>query len=135
MLIYSPNGNRSRAAMKSNPNSQSSSMKIFHFAGLNWHRKSFSFLMQKLRLIANYKVYKLSIINSEYMTKYTVLIEQDEEGWFVSEVVELPGCHTQAKTLDELVSRTKEAIQAYLEKDTDVRIETKFVGIQQIEIA
>lgn len=69
------------------------------------------------------------------MTKYTVLIEQDEEGWFVSEVVELPGCHTQGKTLDELISRTKEAIQAYLEKDTDVKIETRFVGIQQIEVA
>ena len=49
------------------------------------------------------------------MAKYTVLIEQDEEGWFVSGVVELTGCHTQAKTLDKLISRTKEAIQAYLE--------------------
>jgi len=47
------------------------------------------------------------------MAKYTVLIEQDEDGWLVSEVVELPGCHTQAKTLDELISRTREAIQAY----------------------
>lgn len=69
------------------------------------------------------------------MTKYTVLIEQDEEGWFVSEVVELPGCHTQAKTIDELISRTKEAIQAYMEKDTDVPIETRFIGIQQVEVA
>ena len=69
------------------------------------------------------------------MTKYTVLIEQDEEGWFVSEVVELPGCHTQAKTLDELISRTKEAIQAYLENETDVRLETKFIGLQQIEVS
>lgn len=69
------------------------------------------------------------------MTKYTVLIEQDEEGWFVSEVVELPGCHTQGKTLDELISRTKEAIRAYLENDTKADIETKFIGIQQIEVA
>lgn len=69
------------------------------------------------------------------MTLYTVLIEQDEEGWFVSEVVELPGCHTQGKTLDELVSRTKEAIQAYLEKGSDFHPEMRFVGIQQIEVA
>jgi len=47
--------------------------------------------------------------------EFTVVIEQDEEGWLVSEVVELPGCHTQAKTFDELISRTKEAIQAHLE--------------------
>ncbi len=45
--------------------------------------------------------------------KYTVLIEKDEEGWLVSEVVELPGCHTQAKTMDQLLDRTREAIQTY----------------------
>ncbi len=46
--------------------------------------------------------------------KYTVIIEKDEDGWFISEVVELPGCHTQAKSLDQLLERTKEAIRAYL---------------------
>ena len=46
--------------------------------------------------------------------KYTVIIEKDEDGWYVSEVVELPGCHTQAKTIDQLIERTKEAIMAYL---------------------
>lgn len=69
------------------------------------------------------------------MTKYTVLIEKDEDGWFVSEVVELPGCHTQAKTLDQLISRTREAIQAYLEDESEVKLETSFVGIQQIEVS
>ena len=47
--------------------------------------------------------------------KYTVIIERDEDGWFVCEVVELPGCNTQAKTMDKLLDRTKEAIKAYLE--------------------
>jgi len=49
------------------------------------------------------------------MRSFTVLVEQDEDGWFISEVLELPGCHTQAKTLDELLKRTKEAITLYLE--------------------
>ncbi len=67
--------------------------------------------------------------------KFTVLIEQDEEGWYVSEVVGLPGCHTQAKTLDQLISRTKEAILAYLETPEETPILTeKFVGVQQIEV-
>ena len=47
--------------------------------------------------------------------KYTVMIEKDEEGWLVSEVVELPGCHTQAKNMDELLERTREAVLAYLD--------------------
>jgi len=65
--------------------------------------------------------------------KYTVVIEKDEEGWFVSEVVELPGCHTQAKTLTELMQRTEEAIQAYLGTGEPEILE-EFVGVQQIEV-
>lgn len=67
--------------------------------------------------------------------KYTVLIEKDEAGWLVSEVVELPGCHTQAKTMDQLIERTKEAIRAYLEdEDYTPEITNEFVGVQTIKV-
>lgn len=66
--------------------------------------------------------------------KYTVVIEKDEDGWFVSEVLELPGCHTQAKTMDELISRTKEAIKVYRESESLPKSSEKFIGIQQIEV-
>ena len=46
--------------------------------------------------------------------KFNVVVEQGEDGYLISDVVELPGCHTQAKTYDELLKRTKEAIQLYL---------------------
>jgi len=62
------------------------------------------------------------------------LIEQDEEGWFVSEVVGLPGCHTQARSLDELMKRTRELIVEYLEAKKGKIIEGKFIGLQQIEV-
>ena len=42
--------------------------------------------------------------------EYTVVIERDEEGYFVADVPELPGCHTQAKSLDTLMNRVEEAI-------------------------
>lgn len=66
--------------------------------------------------------------------KFTIIIEKDEEGWLISEVVELPGCHTQAKTLDQLVERTKEAIKAYLEISEMPIIHEEFVGVQQIGV-
>ena len=66
--------------------------------------------------------------------KYNVLIEKDEDGWFVSEVVELPGCHTQAKSVKELLKRTKEAIKAYLHDSEEPEIVQEFVGIEQIEV-
>ena len=47
--------------------------------------------------------------------EFTVIIEQDKEGYFIAEVPELKGCHTQAKSLDKLMERIKEAIQLCLE--------------------
>ncbi|HLC90386.1 MAG TPA: type II toxin-antitoxin system HicB family antitoxin [Candidatus Nanoarchaeia archaeon] len=66
--------------------------------------------------------------------KYTMLIERDEDGWLVSEVVELPGCHTQAKTMDQLIERTKEAIQAYLGEGFAPEIKQEFVGVQTVKV-
>jgi len=47
--------------------------------------------------------------------QYHVLIERDEDGFFVASVPSLPGCHTQARTYSELMKRTREAIQLCLE--------------------
>ena len=66
--------------------------------------------------------------------KFTVIIEEDEDGWYVSEVVGLPGCHTQGKTIDQLMERTKEAIRAYLKSSEEPEISGKFIGIQQLEV-
>ena len=69
------------------------------------------------------------------MTAFNILIEKDEEGYYVSEVVGLPGCHTQAKSMDELVERTKEAIALYLEcEEPNVNVKSEFIGIQKIEV-
>ena len=66
--------------------------------------------------------------------KFTVIVEQGEDGYLISEVVELPGCHTQAKNYDELIKRTKEAISLYIEVEGIPEIKSKFLGLQQIEI-
>jgi len=63
-----------------------------------------------------------------------VIIERDEDDWLISEVVGLPGCHTQAKTMDQLIERTKEAIRTYLKTDEELDISQEFVGVQQIEV-
>lgn len=66
--------------------------------------------------------------------KFTVIIEKDEDGWYVSDVVGLPGCHTQGKTIDQLMERTKEAIRGYLKSAEEPEISGNFIGIQQIEV-
>ena len=66
--------------------------------------------------------------------KFTIVVEQGEDGYLISEVIELPGCHTQAKSYDELMKRTKEAIALYLEVKKPLEITNKFLGLQQLEV-
>ena len=47
--------------------------------------------------------------------KFTVVIERDEEGYYVASVPVLRGCHTQAKTLDMLMKRVREVIELCLD--------------------
>jgi len=49
--------------------------------------------------------------------KFSVLIERDEDDFLIASVPQLPGCHTQAKTMDELLDRVREAIILYLETE------------------
>jgi predicted RNase H-like HicB family nuclease len=64
--------------------------------------------------------------------KFGVLVEKDEDGYYVASVPTLPGCHTQAKSMDDLLERIKEAIEAYLEAEKDIEI-SEFIGVQVVE--
>ncbi|MGQ4913480.1 MAG: type II toxin-antitoxin system HicB family antitoxin [Candidatus Asgardarchaeia archaeon] len=67
--------------------------------------------------------------------EFTVMmIKKDEDGYYVASVVELPGCHTQAKSLDELMERVREAIELYLEVEKEEIPKLNFVGIQRISV-
>lgn len=52
--------------------------------------------------------------------QFEVIVEQDEEGWFVAAVPELPGCHTQGRTRDEALERVEEAIALSLDEAAEV---------------
>ncbi len=49
--------------------------------------------------------------------KMTVVIHEAEEGGYWAEVPALPGCFSQAETLEEMVANIKEAIELYLDED------------------
>jgi len=74
-----------------------------------------------------------SIVIDRDPMKFEVVIRKDEDGYYVATVPELPGCHTQAKGLDELMSRIKEAIQLCMDvKERDEM--SSFVGVQIVEV-
>ena len=68
------------------------------------------------------------------MVDFNLIIEKGEDGYLISEVVELPGCHTQAKDMNELIKRTREAISLCLKEQNQTDIKTNFIGIQKIEV-
>ena len=68
---------------------------------------------------------------------FSVLIEQDEDGMYPVTVPDLRGCHTQAKTMEKLMPRIKEAIDLCVEVEKKRSGEIprlKFIGIQQVEV-
>lgn len=67
--------------------------------------------------------------------EFHVVIERDSEGYYVASVPALPGCHTQARSLDELSERIREAIALYLEVEGETSELLDFVGIQRVTIA
>ena len=64
--------------------------------------------------------------------EYYVIIERDEEGYYVASVPELHGCHTQAKSLDQLMERIKEAIALCLEVQDQENKPLEFMGVQRV---
>jgi predicted RNase H-like HicB family nuclease len=67
--------------------------------------------------------------------QFDVVIERDEEGYYVASVPQLPGCHTQARSLDEVTHRIREAVELCLEVQGAPPQSLEFIGIQRITVA
>lgn len=67
--------------------------------------------------------------------QFDVIIERDDERYYVASVPQLPGCHTQARSLDEVTQRIREAIALCLEVEGVPEQSLEFIGIQRITIA
>ena len=62
-----------------------------------------------------------------------MVVERDEGGLYVASVVELPGCHTQSKSLDQLSRRVREALEGYLEV-SEPGNRPEFIGVRQFRM-
>lgn len=66
--------------------------------------------------------------------EFNVVIERDAEGYLVASVPELPGCHTQARSMDKLLERIKEAIVLCLEVEGEHVNGSQFLGLQRVAV-
>ena len=58
--------------------------------------------------------------------RFAVIIEEDEDGIYVASVPDLGGCHTQAKTLNELRVRIAEAVRLYLDDVPEIKVDMEY---------
>ena len=65
--------------------------------------------------------------------EFNIVTEQGEDV-FVANVPELRGCYTQAKSLDVLIKRIREATELYLEVEEIEVNSPRFIGIQRMTI-
>ena len=69
------------------------------------------------------------------MKTFTMIIEKDQEGNFIGNLVELPGCNTTAEDVEELRSNMKSAIFVYVSMVEDYKEkELEFIGLERINI-
>jgi predicted RNase H-like HicB family nuclease len=66
--------------------------------------------------------------------EFNVILERDSDGYYVASVPELTGCHTQARSLDKLMVRIREAIELCLEVERDLPKPSEFIGVQRIAV-
>lgn len=66
--------------------------------------------------------------------QFDVVVERDSEGYFVASVPALSGCHTQARFLDELMARIREAIELCLQVQGQSTENLDFVGAQRVTV-
>jgi predicted RNase H-like HicB family nuclease len=78
---------------------------------------------------------KLKARTDSVTRQFDVVIERDSEGYYVASVPQIPACHTQARSLDEVTERIREAIQLCLEVEGTPEQDLEFVGIQRVTIA
>ena len=68
------------------------------------------------------------------MRQFDVIIERDRAGYYVASVPALRGCHTQAKSMDALLKRIREAIEVCMEANGEQPEVLDFVGVQRVTV-
>jgi len=65
--------------------------------------------------------------------EFYMIVERDEDGFFVGEVPQLKACYSQGETLDELMENITEVIEMCLEEE-EIDETYEFVGVQKIVV-
>jgi predicted RNase H-like HicB family nuclease len=63
--------------------------------------------------------------------EFYVVIERDEDGFYVGEVPQLRACYSQGRTIDELMTNIRDVIEMCLDVDPEYS-PIEFIGVQRV---
>ena len=62
-----------------------------------------------------------------------IVVEMDEDGYYIVSCPQFKGCHSYGETIDEAMENIKEVIDMCLE-ETDVKELNNFVGFRELDV-
>ena len=65
--------------------------------------------------------------------RFPIIVEMDEDGYYIVSCPIFKGCHTYGETIEEALENIKEVIEMCLE-ETNIEELNKFIGYREIEI-
>ena len=70
--------------------------------------------------------------------EYQVIVEQDEDGVFVAEVLNVRACYAQGKTFEEAIANIRDVLQMCLQemraRGDEIPPPNEFVGLTRVEV-
>lgn len=80
-------------------------------------------------------VYKCGRVATMNKHEFYVVVEKDEDGYFVGEAPQLKACYTQGLTLEELMENMEDVISLVLEfEENNAGVSERFVGVQRLAL-
>ena len=71
--------------------------------------------------------------SNDTQKEFYVIVEGDEDGYFVGEIPQLKACYSQGETIDELMSNIQEVIKLCLEEEQEI-LSLEFIGIHKVVV-
>lgn len=77
----------------------------------------------------------MNVSQEHRVLQFAVIVERDEDGFFVVECPTLPGCVSQGTTEEEALENIREAIGLWLEVEAEKQAQVAPQGVQVRQVA
>ena len=75
-------------------------------------------------------------ISDEKILHLPILVEQDEDNYYIVSCPAFKGCHSYGKTIDEALENIKEVVDMCIEEEKEKTFEiNRFIGFREMQVS